>query len=258
MKCPNCKGAIPTDHKGRTCPSCGDPLPISTSILSDWGRRARTYTEERGFFFWLLVFALIVSLLAVIEHLLGPGTLARLLDHHKFVSLVMFIYAAAHLKVIRCINTKTRPGYPGEYWVDRLIIRKFRKGTNTALLVGFIVSVVVVGPFNVLSLMPAYILIMSLFTASFWSIDSFRIDDREFQDAKIRTYFEYLGVRRLRTLRKASGAYIICIVVSAATFYGLSQIENLWWMIKLNPTLNDIIDIINGLFDWVPMLFPAN
>ena len=94
------------------------------------------------------------------------------------------------------------------------------------------------------------------FTALFWSIDSFRIDDREFLDAKVNTYFVFLGVRRLRTWRKAAGAYLICLVVSAAVFYGLSHTSGLWWMIKNNPTLNELIDIANGLFEWVPLILP--
>lgn len=257
MKCPACKGDVPTGYKGRTCPSCGDPLPTSQSIYKEWALRAAGFSEDRGFFFWLFAFASVIFVAAALEHLFGPGALAILLDKHKFVCLIMFVYASAHLKIIRNINTVSRPGYPGRYWIDRIIIKKFKQGTNLSLAIGFIVSVVVVGPLNLFALLPAYILIMSLFTALFWSIDSFRIDDREFFDAKVKSYFEFLGVKYLRTWRKASGAYLICIIVASATFYGLSQIPNLWWMIKMNPTLNNVIETINGLFSWIPMLFPG-
>ena len=97
MKCPNCKGDIAKDHKGRTCPSCGEPLPATQSIIVEWAGRIASFTEDRGFFFWLLIFVIITVFLSILEHLFGPGDLARLLDQHKFVSLVTFIYVAAHL-----------------------------------------------------------------------------------------------------------------------------------------------------------------
>lgn len=256
MKCPHCKGNIAENYEGQTCPACGEPLPRTVPLSQEWGRRAWAFTEDRGFFFWLLVFFLFILFLSALEQLFGPGNLARLLDQHKFIALLMFIYASAHLKIIRNINSVVRPGYPGPYWTDRLLIKKFRRGTNKMVLLGFIVSVIVVGPLNFFALIPAYILIISLFTALFWSIDSFRIDDREFADMKVRTYFDFLGVKRLRTWRKTSGAYLICIVVSAALFYGLSHIPGLWVMIKNNPTLNSIIETVNGLFIWIPMLYP--
>lgn len=257
MKCPNCKGDIQTGYKGRTCPSCGEPLPSTQSITLEWAGRVAGFTQERGFFFWLLVFVIFIILLAVLERLFGAGDLARLLDDYKFVSLVMFVYVAAHLKIIRNVNSVMRPGYPEPYWTDRLIIKKFRSGTNRALILGFIVSLIVVGPFNIFSIMPAYVLIMSLFTALFWSVQSYRIDDREFLDAKVMSYFNFLGVRKLRWFRQASGAYIIGLIVSGAIFYGLSHVPNLWWMIKMNPTLNEIIDTVNGLFSWIPRLWPS-
>ncbi len=257
MKCPNCKGDIAKDYKGRTCPSCGEPLPATQSIITEWAGRIASFTEDRGFFFWLLIFVIFIVFLSVLEHLFGPGDLARLLDQHKFVCLVTFIYTAAHLKIIRNINSVIRPGYPGPYWTDRLVIKKFRQGTNRAIILGFIISLIVVGPFNIFSLFPAYVLIISLFTALFWSIYSYRIDDREFFDAKVQSYFNFLGVKRLRRLRQAGGAYLIVIIVSAAIFYGLSHVPNLWWMIKMNPTLNEFIDIINGLFSWIPQLWPS-
>ncbi len=255
MKCPNCRGTIPQGHKGKTCPSCGEPLPSTVSLLREWTRRAWEFTEDRGFFFWLGVFVLFVLLFSALEHLFGPGDLSRLLDQHKFITLVMFVYAAAHLKIIRNINSVLRPGYPEPYWTDRLLIKKFRRGTNKMVLLGFFASLIIVGPFNIFALLPAYILIISLFTALFWSVDSFRIDDREFMDPKVKSYFFFLGVNRLRIWRKVSGAYLICIVVSGATFYGLSHIPGLWLMIKNNPTLNGIIETVNGLFIWIPMLF---
>jgi hypothetical protein len=257
MKCPACKGDVPTGYKGRTCPSCSEALPTTQATYIEWAIRAAGFTEDRGFFFWLFFFAFLMGLFAVLEHLFGPGELAILLDQHKFVSLIMFIYVAAHLKIIRNINTVSRPGYPGRYWIDRLIIRKFKKGTNLSLLAGFLISSIVVGPLNLFSLLPAYVLIMSIFTALFWSVDSFRIDDREFHDAKVKSYFNFLGVKYIRTWRKVSGAYLIGIIVSAATFYGLMQIPDLWWLIKMNPTLNSIIELVNGLFSWIPMLYPS-
>ena len=258
MKCPNCKGDIPTSHKGRTCPACGEPLPTKTPIAVEWAHRISGFTEDRGFFFWLLVFALFILLLAALENLLGPGDLVQLLDQHKFISLVMFIYTAAHLKIIRNIHSVNRPGYPGAYWTDRLIIKKFRLGTDRLLILGFILGLIIVGPFDLFALLPAYILIMSLFTALFWSIESFRIDDREFMDAKVMSYFNFLGIKRLRKWRQASGAYLIGLIVSGATFYGLSRIPNLWLMIRQNPTLNETIAIFTGLFSWIPMLWPKN
>lgn len=256
MKCPSCKGDIPRGYRGRTCPACGKPLFSTISIAVEWTHRVGSFTEDRGFFFWLLFFALFISLLAALEHLFGPGDLVRLLDQHKFICLLMFIYSAAHLKIIRNINSVLRPGYPEPYWTDRLIIKKFRRGTNKLLIFGFIISLIIVGPFNIFALLPANILIISLFTALFWSIQSFRIDDREFLDAKVMSFFNFLGVKRLRKWRQASGAYLICLIISGATFYGLSRIPGLWLMIKNNPTLNELIEIVTGLFSWIPMLWP--
>lgn len=256
MKCPNCKGAIPGNYKGQTCPSCGEPLPKRRHILIEWADRAYAFSEERGFFFWLLVFCLFLALVAALEHLFGGGQLLRLLDQHKFISILMLVYTAALLKIVRFINSVVRPGYPGPYWIDRLIIKKFRRGTSLMLILGFITSLIIVGPFNIFELLPAYVLIISLFLALFWSIQSFRIDDREFGDAKVLSYFEYLGVRKLRVWRQVSGVYFIGIILSAAIFYGLSQIHGLWWMIKQNPTLNELIDVFNGLFSWVPQIMP--
>ncbi|RJP73659.1 MAG: zinc ribbon domain-containing protein [Candidatus Zixiibacteriota bacterium] len=256
MKCPNCKGDIAGDYKGKTCPSCGEPLDLKRSLLYEWSQRVAGFTHDRGFLFWLLTFVVLLLFLAVLENLLGKGILGQTLDQHKFVATLMILYIAAHLQLVRNINTEIRPGYPGPYWVDRLIIRKFRRGTNRSLAAGFLTAVVVVGPLNFLELMPAYALIMSLFTAAFWSIQAFRVDDREFLDAKVQTYFHYLGVKRLREWRKASGAYLIAIVVAAGVFYGLMHVPGLWWMIKSNPTLNEILELFHGLFSWVPQLWP--
>ncbi|MCX6640000.1 MAG: zinc ribbon domain-containing protein [bacterium] len=257
MKCPNCKGEIPRkERKRQTCPACGEPLPVARPILLEWSGRASRFTDERGFFFWLIIFVLFTFLLAALEHLFGKGDLARLLDQHKFISVLMFVYIAAHLKLWRNINTIMRPGYPAPYWVDRLIIKNFKRGTNYMVVLGIIVSLIILGPFNIFTLMPAYILIISFFTAFFWSAQSFRMDDKEFLDGKVQSYFEYLGVRRLRQWRKAGGAYLIALVVSAGIFYGLSHVPGLWWLIKENPTLNEIIDLFNALFSWVPMVIP--
>ncbi len=256
MKCPSCKGDIQWGYRGKTCPSCGDPLPERQPLFYEWAGRIVSFTEDRGFFFWLIIFTLFILFLAVLENLFGPGDLAHLLDHHKCVSLLMLIYTAAHLKVIRNIQSVVRPGYPGAYWVDRLIIKEMRRGTNAMLLLGLIVSLVVVGPFNIFSIMPAYVLIISLFTALYWSIKPFRIDDREFMDAKVRSYFAFLGVKRLRPWRQVGGAYLITLVVSAAIFYAFMNMPNLYWNLKMNPTLNEIVNIFKGLFEWVPMLWP--
>ncbi len=257
MKCPNCKGDIQWGHRERTCPSCGEPLPTSQFILFEWGYRIVSFTEDRGFFFWLIVFAIVTFVAATVEHLIGKGSLGQLLDKHKFVSLIMFIYVPAHLKIIRNINSIVRPGYPGPYWHDRLVIKKMRRGTNYALGVGFLISLIVVGPFNQFSLLPAYFLVISLFTALFWSIESFRIDDREYLDAKVQSYFIFLGVKSLRRFRKTGGAFIISLVLSGGTFYGLLHVPNLYWNLRMHPKVMDFIDIMQGLFSWIPMLWPS-
>lgn len=266
MKCPHCKGNIPGSHRGKTCPSCGQALPPRLHLLIEWGGRVASFTADRGFFFWLIVFGGLLAFVALLENLFGhvppgysgelpyKGQLTELLDQHKFISLLMLVYTAAHLKVIRNINSTERPGYPGPYWTDRLIIKKFKKGTNVSLILGFITSAIIVGPLHILDTMPAYVLIMSLFTAVFWSVESFRVDDKEFLDAKVQTYFYYLGVKKLIDWRKSGGAYMIAVVVGAAIFYGLSHIHGLWWMIKANPTLNEIIETFSNLFSWVPSL----
>jgi len=256
MKCPSCKGDIQWGYKGQTCPSCGEPLPKRKAFLIEFFHRSIEFTEDRGFFFWFITFGIFLMLLAAFEHLVGKGELKIFLDHHKFLSLVMMIYVAAHLKLIRNINTKSRPGYPGDYWIDRFLIKRMRFGTTYMLIIGTVTSLIIVGPFNIFSLMPAYAVIISLFTALFWSIESFRMDDREFQDAKVRTYFNYLGVKQLRRWRQASGAYLIALVVSGAAFYGLMHVPNLYWNIRMNPTVMELTDIFTGLFDWVPMLWP--
>jgi hypothetical protein len=225
--------------------------------MREWGQRIAGFTEDRGFFFWLLTFFILLLITAIIENLFGSGSLKLLLDQHKFISLLMLIYVAAHLKIIRNIYSVLRPGYPEPYWTDRLIIKQMRTGTSAALIVGFVVSLIVVRPWNILSLMPAYVLIMSLFTALYWSIKSFRMDDREFLDPKVQTYFVFLGVRRLRLYRKMSGAYIIGLIVSGGIFYGFMHIPNLYWNLKMNPTIMNIVDLINGLFSWIPMLWPS-
>jgi hypothetical protein len=266
MKCPNCKGNIPGRYKGQTCPSCGDPLPRRMHLLIEWSRRVSSFTEDRGFFFWLLAFSAVLTLVAVAENLFGSappaysgeasykGQLTKLLDQHKFICLLMMIYTAAHLKVIRNINSVTRPGYIGPYWTDRLIIKKFRKGTNISLMLGFITSLIIVGPLSLFELMPAYVLIISLFTSLYWSVESFRVDDKEFLDPKVQTYFYYLGVKKLRIWRKTGGAYMITVVVGAAVFYSLSHVHGLWWMVKQDPTLNEIYGMVDGLFSWIPSL----
>ncbi len=256
MKCPNCKGDIAGDYKGQTCPSCGEPLPEKRPILVEWGERIAGFTEDRGFIFWLVSLFLFFFLLGALEHLFGFGQLFYLYDHYKFISVITLLYSAGHLQLVRNINSTVRPGYPGPYWTDRLIIKKFRKGTNLSILAGFITSLIIVGPLRILELLPAYVLIISLFTALFWSIESFRVDDREFMDGKVHSYFEFLGVKRLRDWRKSSGAYMIAIVVSGAVFYGLMQVHGLWWLIKQNPTLNGLINTVNGLFSWMPQLLP--
>jgi hypothetical protein len=257
MKCPKCKGQIPRkDRRRQTCPSCGEPLPTTRHILLEWGSRAAEFTSDRGFIFWLIVLVFVLFLVAAMEHLFGNGDLARLLDNHKFISLLMIVYLSAHLKLWRNINMTLRPGYPTPYWVDRIIIKNFKKGTNYAIIAGIIASFIIVGPFQIFEILPAYVLIVSLFTALWWSIQSFRIDDKEFNDAKVQSYFEYLGVRRLRHWRKVSGTYLITVVVGSAIFYGFTHIHGLWWMIKGNPTLNEIIDIFNGMFNWVPTIMP--
>ena len=217
-----------------------------------------SFTEDRGFFFWLIIFAVVILALAVLEHLFGKGSLGKLLDRHKFVSLLMFIYVPAHLKIIRNINSETRPGYPGRYWTDRLIIKRMRNGTNYALLLGVLVSLIVVGPLNIFSITPAYFLIISLFTALFWSIESFRIDDREFLDTKVHSYFIFLGVNNLRKFRKTGATYVIGLIVSASTFYGLMHVPNLYWNLRMNPTIMTLVELVTGLFSWIPMLWPAN
>jgi hypothetical protein len=266
MKCPKCKGNVPSRYKGQTCPSCGEPLPRGLHILIEWGKRVVRFTEDRSFVFWLLAFSGFLLFVALLENLFGQappsysgqlpykGQLTKLLDQHKFISLLMLIYTAAHLKVIRNINTIIRPGYLGPYWVDRLIIKKFRKGTNIAIILGFITSAIIVGPLSLFELMPAYVLIISLYTGLFWAIAPYRVDDKEFMDAKVQTYFDHLGVKKLRDWRKAGGAYMITMVVGAAVFYGLSHVHGLWWMIKQNPTLNEIIETANGLFSWLPQV----
>jgi len=241
---------------GQTCPSCGEALPRRRPVITEWTERAFAFSDDRGFLFWLLIFSLLIAFLAALEHLLGGGELARLLDQHKFISILMLLYTAGLLKIVRNVNSVFRPGYPGPYWTDRLIIKKFRRGTNRLLILGLIVSLFIVGPFNIFELMPAYILIVSLFLALFWSVESFRVDDKEFLDAKVLSYFNYLGVRKLRIWRQVSGVYLIGLIVSAAIFYGLYHVPGLWWMIKENPTLNEIIDIFNGLFSWVPRIMP--
>lgn len=256
MKCPNCKGDIPVNYKGQSCPSCGVTLPKKRPIYLDLGERISSFTEDRGFLFWLIVLCIIIFFVAALENLVAKGTLARLLDQYKFISILMLLYAAAHLQLVRNVNSTFRPGYPGPYWTDRLIIKKFKRGTNLSLILGLIASAVVAGPLNLLSLLPAYVLIISLFTALFWSVESFRVDDREFQDAKVQSYFEYLGVRRLHRWRQVGGTYLIALVVGAATFYGLWHIPGLWWKIKANPTLNELIELFNGLFNWVPQILP--
>jgi hypothetical protein len=226
-------------------------------MLREWGQRIVSFTEDRGFFFWLISYFIFILFLSVIENLFGPGSLKLLLDRYKFISLLMFIYVAAHLKIIRNIYSVLRPGYPEPYWTDRLIIRQMRIGTSMALAAGFIVSLVIVRPWNIFALIPAYALIISLFTALYWSIKSFRMDDREFQDPKVQTYFVFLGVRRLRLYRQVSGAYIIGLIVSAGIFYGFMHIPNLYWNLRMNPTLNTIYDAIVGLFSWIPVLWPS-
>jgi hypothetical protein len=266
MKCPKCKGNVPGRYRGQTCPSCGEPLPRGIHLLIEWGRRVASFTEDRGFIFWLLTFSGLLALVALFENLFGQsppsysgelpykGQLTKLLDQHKFISVLMLIYSAAYMKVIRNLNSTVRPGYPGPYWTDRLIIKKFRQGTNVSLILGLITSFIVVGPLNVLELLPAYILIISLFPALFWSIESFRVDDKEFLDAKVQTYFYYLGIKKLRDWRKVGGAYMITVVVCSAIFYGLSHTHGLWWMIKQNPTLNEVIETVDGLFSWMPSI----
>ncbi|MBU0520467.1 hypothetical protein KJ564_16175 [bacterium] len=256
MKCPSCKGDIQWSYKGQTCPSCGDPLPKRKAFIVEFFQRSVEFSEDRGFFFWLLVFVLFLIVTAALEHLLGAGKLKIYLDRNKFISLLTMIYVAAHLKLIRNIHTISRPGYPGAYWVDRLIIKKMRRGTNVMLALGVLTSLIVLGPFNIFSMMPAYFVIISLFTALFWSIESFRMDDREFQDAKVRSYFVYLGVIRLRRWRQASGAYLITLVVSGGVFFGLSNVPNLYWNIRMNPFVMETVDIFTGLFDWMPLLWP--
>ncbi len=283
MKCPNCKGHIAGDYKGKTCSSCGEPLPIRRHILLEWSERVVGFTSDRGFFFWLIVLALLLFFVAALEHLFFAGEFATFLDEHKFLTAWMLFYAAAHLKIIRHINETVRPGYPGPYWTDRLIIKKFKKGTNLSLMFGFILSLLIILPCNLLGLLPGksdlyylpfedldilpsrfdvnffnllpfYALVISLCTALYWSIAAFRVDDREFTDAKVQTYFSYLGIRKLRDWRKTSGAYMIVLVICIATFYGLLHIPNLWKLISENPTLKEIIDIFNGLFNWVPQI----
>ncbi|MFH1862650.1 MAG: hypothetical protein ABH878_07535 [bacterium] len=255
MRCPHCKGEIPDKFRGKLCPSCGEHIPRLQAIVIEWTKRATSFTEERGFFFWFLIIVAFIFLLTPLEFLFGSGHLARLLDQHKFISLVMLVFLAAFSKILRNINTIQRPGYPGPYWTDRLIIRKFRSGTNLVVVLGFILSLVIVGPFRFFELLPAYVLIVSLALALFWSIESFRIDDREFQDAKVLSYFYFLGVKKLSYFRKVSGAFLIGFVVSAAIFFGLLQIDGLWLIIKNNPTLNEIIVTVGSLFEWVPQVF---
>jgi|GEM_PF-3028415 hypothetical protein len=256
MKCLNCKGDVPPGYKGQTCPSCGEALPRKRPVWRDLGERISSFTEDRGYLFWLIVFSLLLFFVAVFENLLADGVLAHLLDGYKFISLLMFLYAAAHLQILRNINTVFRPGYPGPYWIDRLIIKNFKRGTNYALIAGFIISLIIVGPLNFLELLPAYIFLPTLFSTLFWSIQAFRVDDREFTDAKVQSYFEFLGIRRLREWRQVSGVYLIGIVVSGGVFYGLSHIPGLWWKIKADPTLNEIIALASGLFNWVPQILP--
>jgi hypothetical protein len=168
---------------------------------------------------------------------------------------LLFIYWGFIVELIAKANAQIRIASKTVILKERRSLRIFRFGTNMALLVGLLLSLIWVGgPKKFLAHFPGVTLITTATVCLFWALEGFYFQDDHFEDHRVRNFFLLLGVRHPHPYRVMSAWFISGIVLALVVYWGLALFPSIFWGIYKSWFMQSTIKVINSFLNYFPTI----
>lgn len=253
MRCPECKGSISVINfvKEKHCPACGAKLKrrptkeqIKETLIS--------FAEDKGYFFWAIVYLMVISVLAFFQQIFGSGSLFEYISEHRFRFLFLAWFAGNILDYIVKANVEVTSVRNKYIFKPPIYLRRFRGWTNFAVILGIALCTYAYLRWpSYLSPLTIYTFGISFVVSLFWALLGLAAVESDMDDKRIRYYFEELRVSRVKYLHRASAIYIGVFFLASILFYRLVKISGLWWYIYNSRFVYNIVTFFRNYFAWV-------
>lgn len=280
MRCPNCKGSISLVNFliEKKCPACSETLkrmPTKDQIREFM----ISFSEDRGYIFWSIVYFLFVSVLAFFEQLTYSGALFDYIVTYKLRFIIISAYAGSIIDYYVKANVEVTAVRNKFIFKPPLYLRNFRRWTNIGLFLGTAFTAYLMyrwpeyiydaSPVRVLdvnvernlvfqkralninSIIPLWTFLTSFVLCLIWSLMGLFLTDDHMNDKRIRYFMEEMRVRRVKYFNRASAIYIGGIFIASVTFYKLVHIQGLWFYIWNSRIVYDTVTFVTQYFGWM-------
>ncbi len=252
MRCHECKGSISLTNllREKKCPACGATLrrmptkeQIRESLIS--------FAEDKGYIFWGLVYIAVVWVVGIFEQIFGSGALYDYVSDHWIRTFFLAAWSGSIIDYYAKANVEVTAVRNKYIFKPPLYLRRFRRWTNTFLILGIALSVYVdVRWPNYISFLPTVTFLTTFCLCLVWAVLGLMVTDDDFKDKRIAYFMQEMRVRRARYYQRASAIYIGGIFVASVVFYWLVHISGLWWYIYNSRLVYNLATFWKNYFAW--------
>ncbi|MBL7192181.1 hypothetical protein ISS30_10870 [bacterium] len=253
MRCPNCKAYLPFDSKEKKCSACGTVIK-KKPFFEDMLNMSAELSADKSFLFWSIVVMVVVCILGAAEFLLSKGLLLDYLEKHIMHSLLLFLFWGMIIEKQVKINVSIRLASRTVIVRERRILRLYRLWSNITFLGGIALAVFWITPEKLAANFPAFTLIAVSFLCLYWALFGLLMQEREFEDHRIRNFFFFLGVHHPHKYRVASAWYLLGIVIASTSYFTLTMFPSIFWGIYNSGFMQSTIKAVNGFLVYIPTI----
>ena len=252
MRCPSCKGSISITNflRERTCPACGEKLKrmptreqVKETLIS--------FSEDKGYIFWSIVYIFVVWVIAFIEQIVGTGELFDYVTNHNYRFFILAVFSGSIIDYYAKANVEVTAVRNKFIFKPPLYLRNYRRWTNIFLLIGFGLSYFLLTRYpGYISVLPMITFMTTLSLCLAWAIMGLAVSEDDMNDKRIRYFFDEMRISRVKYYHRASAIYIGGLFVAGIAFYILVRISGLWWYIYNSRVVYNSITFFKNYFGW--------
>jgi hypothetical protein len=229
--CPHCLKVIPFKHRfKRKCPHCFRPL----RRRSDVGDRTlfAQWLEDRGKWWWLLVWLVVFTIGAMIGQLAGHSSLLQFMSNHPVWFGITLYYLSGFSSIISRIYFPLMLDAPRILRRERPQVKSYKVLTTVGIIAGLILAVVVMGTNLFFLALPGSVFLFTIPIALMWAYLALVLTDSDYEDERVWSYMTELGASERLDHRHHGYMVLIMLPLSTLLFYWMMKNQWLYYWFR--------------------------